>query len=123
MPYALTILERRGYLHFVVTGTNSRETVESYLREIAQACVERNCARLLIEERLDGPRLGTLDVFAIASGGASRGATRLEAIAYVDVNAAGGLMKFAEDVAANRAVPVKVFATVVEAEQWLNQLP
>jgi len=122
MSYALTILERRGYLHFVVTGVNSREAVEGYLREIAQACFERNCTRLLIEERLEGPRLGTTDVFSIASSSAAREAARFEAIAFVDVNAAGGLMKFAEDVAANRAVPVKVFDSVAEAERWLDAL-
>ena len=43
----------------------------------------------------------------------------LEAIAYVDVNAAGDLMQFAETVAVNRALPVTVFSTVVEAETWL----
>ena len=122
MSHALTILERPGYLHFIVTGANSRETVEGYLREIATTCLERNCRRLLIEERLDGPRLGTTDVFSIASGGAARQAARFEAIAYVDANAEGGLMKFAEDVAANRAVPVKVFDSVAEAERWLEAL-
>ena len=123
MSHALTILERPGYLHFVVTGVNGRGAVESYLREIAQVCLERNCRRMLIEERLEGPRLGTIDVFAIASGGASREAARFEAIAFVDVNAEGSLMKFAEDVAANRAVPVKVFDSVAAAERWLDALP
>ena len=31
-------------------------------------------------------------------------------------------MQFAEDVAVNRAVPVRVFATVAEAERWLDEL-
>jgi hypothetical protein len=44
-----------------------------------------------------------------------------EAIAYVDVNAAGALMQFAETVAVNRALPVKVFPTVAEAEEWLAE--
>jgi hypothetical protein len=51
-----------------------------------------------------------------------RGATTLAAIAYVDVNAQGSLMKFAEDVAVNRGVRVRVFGTVAEAERWLRQL-
>jgi hypothetical protein len=42
-----------------------------------------------------------------------------EAIAYVDVNAEGDLMKFAETVAVNRSLPVRVFSTVGEAERWL----
>jgi len=40
-------------------------------------------------------------------------------VAYVDVNAKGKLMQFAEDVAFNRGMPVKVFATVDAAEKWL----
>ncbi|HEX5093402.1 MAG TPA: hypothetical protein VFV84_12020 [Burkholderiales bacterium] len=123
MSYRLSVEERPGYLHFVVTGPNTRESVEAYLREVAGIAMARRCARMLIEERLEGPRLGTFDVFSIASGGASHLATRFEAIAYVDVNAAGGLMKFMEDVAANRAVPVRVFGGVAEAEQWLEALP
>ena len=119
MSYALTVLERSGYLHFVVTGVNSRETVQLYLAEIGRECTARGCKHVLIEERLEGPRLDTTDVFMIASGQNMQAARTLEAIAYVDVNAKGRLMQFAEDVAVNRAVPVKVFATVAEAERWL----
>ena len=53
----------------------------------------------------------------------SRGSARYvglaTAIAYVDVNAVGDTMQFAEDVAVNRAMPVKVFRSVDEAERWL----
>jgi hypothetical protein len=123
VSYRLAVLERPGYLHFVVTGFNASDAVQAYLEEAARTAVARGCTRLLIEERLEGPRLGTFDVFSIASGGAAKMAARFEAIAYVDVNAQGGLMKFMEDVAANRAVPVRVFDTVAEAERWLAALP
>ena len=122
MGYALTVLERPGYLHFVVTGINSREAVQQYLTEIGRTCAARGCKHILIEERLDGPRLDTTDVFMIASGQSADARRTLEAIAYVDVNAEGRLMQFAEDVAVNRAVPVKVFTTVAEAERWLGEL-
>jgi hypothetical protein len=39
------------------------------------------------------------------------------------VNAGGDLMKFAETVANNRGVPMTLFATVAEAEQWLAGKP
>jgi hypothetical protein len=77
---------------------------------------------VLIEERLEGPRFGPGDVFDIAAEGAARGATTLPAIAYVDVNAQGALMKFAEDVAVNRGVRVRVSGTLAEAQRWLLQL-
>ena len=119
MTYKLTIDQKPTYLHAIVTGRNSRENVARYLEEILRECTARSCSRVLIEERLEGPRLGTLDVFEIASEGRSKTQGKLKAIAYIDVNAEGDLMQFAEDVAVNRGLPMAVFATVADAEKWL----
>jgi hypothetical protein len=121
MSYELTITQKPGYLHAVATGTNSQENVARYLQAVLQECVARECPRVLIEERLAGPRLGTLNVFEVASAGSERVAGKLKAVAYVDVNAQGQLMKFAETVAVNRGLPARVFASVAEAETWLRQ--
>ena len=64
----------------------------------------RGCFRVLIEERLDGPRLKIQAVFEIVSQQAARAREVIQAIAYVDVN---------------RGVPVRVFSSVAEAERWL----
>ena len=74
---------------------------------------------MLIEERLEGPRLGPLDVYQIAAEGSGHALGIFAAIAYVDVNAKGDLMKFAESVAFSRSMPVKVFSSVSDAEKWL----
>jgi hypothetical protein len=50
-------------------------------------------------------------------GGSAAG--RFDAFAYVDVNAEGNLMKFAENVAYNRGARIAVFSTVADAELWL----
>jgi hypothetical protein len=119
MTYKLTIDQKPAYLHVIVTGQNSRENVMRYLEDTLRECMARRCFRVLIEERLDGPRLGTLDVFQIASEESSKAEGLLKAIAYVDVNADGNLMQFAETVAVNRGLPVVVFSTVADAEKWL----
>jgi hypothetical protein len=119
MTYTLTIHPKPGYLHTVVTGWNSRENVVRYIEDVIRECAARKCFRVLIEERLEGPRLGTLDVYEIVSEGSGRFRGVLEAMAYVDVNAEGDLMQFAENVAVNRAFPVAVFSTVGDAEKWL----
>ena len=119
MSYKLTIHQKPAYLHAVVTGRNTRENVAEYLEEIRRECIVRNCFRVLVEERLEGPRLGTTDVFQIVSEGSSKASGTYKAIAYVDVNATGDLMQFAETVAVNRGVPVVVFSTVADAEKWL----
>lgn len=119
MDYQLTIHQKPGYLHVVVTGRNSAENVLRYLEDVVRECAARRCRTVLVEERLEGPRLGLPDVFRIASQGSVRHPGVIEAMAYVDVHAEGDAMKFAEDVAVNRAFPVKVFATVADAEHWL----
>jgi hypothetical protein len=119
MTYTLTIHEKPTYLHAIVTGLNSRETVQQYLQELRAECLARGCFRLLLEERLEGPRLGLMDVFTIASEGSNQVNGMFKAFAYVDVNAQGDLMQFAETVAVNRRMPVAVFSNVEDAEQWL----
>jgi hypothetical protein len=121
MSYTLTIDQNHSYLHAVITGRNTRENVEGYLRELVAECQARDCFRVLVEERLEGPRLRLLDVFELATMGSDLGRGTLKAVAFVDIYAEGGLMKFAEDVAVNRGIPMAVFDTVAEAETWLKQ--
>jgi hypothetical protein len=119
MTYKLTIDQKPTYLHVVVTGRNTRENVVRYIEEVMRECVARNCRKALIEERLEGTRLETMDVFTLVSQGSFRFRGMLKAMAYVDVNAEGDFMHFAEDVAVNRGFPVQVFSTVDDAEKWL----
>jgi hypothetical protein len=120
MPYALTFITKPTYLHAVVTGENGRETVLRYLDEVRRECVARGCRRVLIEERLVGPRIDLLDVIQVASEGSRRALGTLQAIAFVDVNAEGDGMKLAETVAASRWLPVRVFPAVDAAARWLE---
>ena len=59
MTYKLMIEQKPVFLHATVTGRNSKKNVASYLEEILHECLVRKCFRVLIEERLEGPRLGT----------------------------------------------------------------
>lgn len=109
MTYKLEIDPMHTFLHFIVTGQNSRANAESYINDILRECKARGYSRALIEERLEGPRLGFEDVFQIVSEGSKKARGMLSAVAYVDVNAEGDLMKFAETLAVNRSLPVAVF--------------
>lgn len=119
MSYELTITQRRGFLHVIVTGQNSVQTVGDYIRAVIRECASRQCHRVLIEERLVGPRLGMVDVFTLLSAIIEKFRGGIESIAFVDINAQGDTMRFAEDVAVNRGAPLRVFAGVAAAEQWL----
>ena len=122
MTYKLTFRTNANYLHAIVTGQNRLENIKGYLRQIFHECQANNCSQLLIEERLEGPRLNTIDVFKIASEESQIAFGVLRAIAYVDINAEGDLMKFAENVAANRGLHVRNFSTLAEADQWLEDI-
>lgn len=120
--YKLTLTQGPGYLHAVVTGENTSENVAGYLQEVLRECIARDCHRLLIEERLVGTRLGTTSVFEIVSEGSAQALGHFNAIAYVDANAAGNRMEFAETVALNRGLPVRLFSSVADAEKWLRDM-
>lgn len=122
VEYTLRVEQTAGYLHATVTGRNTADNVARYMQEVMQECSARRCRRVLIEENLEGPRLGTMDVYALVTAGARQFHGVLEALAFVDLNAEGGVMRFAEDLAVNRGIPVRVFRTVAGAEQWLAQV-
>ena len=121
MPYQLTLQQEPQFLHAIVTGTNDADSVARYLDELRRECIARQCYRVLIEEHLAGPRLGTFPVYKVISEASERARGLLHAIAFVDVNADpdGGQMEFAETVAVNRGVPAAVFKSVAEARAWL----
>src|SRR5262245_4511411 len=89
MTYRLTFELRPAYLYCLVTGENSSTNVVAYLSDILCECRARGCFRVLIDERLEGPRLRISDVFQIASEEGKRALGILRAIAYVDANASG----------------------------------
>ena len=121
MNYEIEIVPKEGYLHAVITGTNSKENVAAYLDDLLRECRERNCNKILIEEHLVGPRLELADVFQVVTEHSAKASGALKAVAYVDVNASDDMMHFAETVAVNRAIPVRVFPTVEKAESWISQ--
>jgi hypothetical protein len=122
MRYKLTVVENPDYLHVIVTGKNSKKVAAQYLQELLRESKSRNCRKLLIEERLTGPRLDMFPVFEIVKDASIQALGVFDAIAYVDVNAEGDLMQFAETVASNRGIPVTVFSTVAEAKSWLTNV-
>jgi hypothetical protein len=122
MSYALTTIEKPGYLHFRVTGRNSVAAVRGYLGDIHAACAQRGCGAVLIEENLGGPSLDIGAIFGIASAGSAATAPVMRMIAYVDVNPDhdASKMRFAETVAVTRGINIRMFATVETAERWLR---
>ena len=119
MSYEIEYEERPNFLVATVTGDNNPETVAAYLREVLAECRRRFCVRLLIDERLEGQRLPVDDVFELASEGALNALGFFQAVAFVDPKM-GDMAQFAETVALNRGMPIRAFANVQDAENWLS---
>jgi hypothetical protein len=122
MDYHLTITERVSYLHAAVSGPDTRENVLRFLKETYEACVARGKTSVLLEMAFTGPGLDTPSIFSVIAERSGDGA-KLRRIAYVDLSEARDEAKarFAETVAVNRGVNVRLFRDVAEAEKWLTE--
>jgi hypothetical protein len=123
--YRCTVEPRAGYLYISVSGENTVANVRRILSDVLSACAQRGRSRVLLEEHLSGPSLGMVEAFEIVSEGSASARSVVQQIAYVDTNPEhdSSLLDFVETVAVNRGVHVRVFATVPEAEAWLDSLP
>ena len=121
MAYQVTIEPTTRYLHVRVTGENSREAVLGYLAEVNRACAEQQCTNVLIEEDLRGPSLNMLEIFRMVADRAGAPGVVPLRIAFVDVNPEhdAGRLQFAENVAVNRGLQLRVFARAEDAAAWL----
>lgn len=119
--YQLTIEKKPAYIHFRVVGPNTPEVVRAYLADVYDTCAQGEYPAILIEENLAGPGLGLFDIFEVVTDNSEKTWPYIRRIAYVDLNPDHSPpdMKFAETVAVNRGVNVRVFPSVREAEAWL----
>jgi hypothetical protein len=119
MSYHFTIGEKPSYLHAKVTGTRTAENARRFLVEAHAACVRRNFSALLLEMNLSGPSLNPSSIFDVISERSPDG-LKFEKIAYIDAGSEGDPQqaKFAETVAVNRGVMVRLFRNLDDAECW-----
>ncbi len=120
-PYHLVPQEQPGYVHATVTGTHSAKNALRFLTESFEACSRSGCDALLVEFNLSGPSIGTSSIFDVVSK-RTKEATRMRKIAYVDSSERDLEKKqFAETVALNRGVNVRLFADMAAAQRWLSE--
>ncbi len=120
MTYQLTIEEKPSYLHAKVTGTHNAENIRRFLEEVHEECARRHCTAVLLEMNLAGPSLDTASIFDVVSERSAQG-MMFKRMAYVDASAERDprKMEFAETVAVNRGVKVRLFHSVADAERWM----
>jgi hypothetical protein len=121
MSYSITVDIKERHLHILVRGKNDAATIRRYIKDALAAAIAHSCPNILIEENLDGQKLGMGDVYHIVAEACASAKHDVHRIAFVDVNPSRGTsnMKFAETVALNRGMTMNAFSSVVDAEKWL----
>jgi hypothetical protein len=120
MSYQLTVEERPTYLYAKVVGQRTRENALRFLEEAYSACVKSGRSAALLEMQLSGPSLNTGSIYDIVTQRAADG-RKLRKIAYVQsVTDDPAMPYFAETVAMNRGVNVRLFQSVAAADEWLS---
>ena len=122
MSYHLSIEEHPSYVHACATGTMSPENALRFLVDANAACGQRGRRRLLLEFGFTGPSLNGGTIYEIVTARSAHGAA-FERIAYVDASAERNPehKRFAETIARNRGVNVRLFRSVAEAREWLKR--
>ena len=120
MAYNFSVEQKPAYVHAKVSGDLTRPNARQFLVDAYQACIDRNVPSLLLEVAFTGD-LGLGEVCSVINERSPDG-SNLERIAYVDTNPdlQRDTAEFAEMVAQNRDVNVRLFRTLSEAEQWLQ---
>ena len=109
------------YLHARLEGTRSTQNMIRFLREVHAACLERDRSVVLLEMRLEGPSLDMGAIFSVITQGSPKGGA-LRKIAYLEAGVHDpGRAQFAETVAINRGVNVRLFSDPEAARQWLAE--
>lgn len=121
MAYSFTAEHKPTYLHAKGCGEQSEANVRQFLIDAYRACVERNASSLLLEMAFTGRSLGVGSVYSVIAERSLDG-SKLARIAYVDANPehTGDMAEFAEMVARNRGVNVRLFTDLAQAERWLQ---
>ena len=121
MSYQLTIEERPTYVYARADGDLTPANALRFLEEAYAACVRSGRSDVLLDMQLHGPKLATTSVYEVISQRAADG-TKLRRIAYVPSETDDPEMPyFAETVAVNRGVNVRLFESVAAAERWLSE--
>lgn len=120
MSYQLTVDERPNYVHAKATGERTPENALRFLKEAYLECVSRGQPALLLEMQLTGPALSASNIFDVLADRIPDG-LKLRKIAYVDGSRDLGQAYFAETVAMNRGVNVRLFPDVAQAAGWLAE--
>jgi len=120
VDYKFTAEPHSGYMHTRAEGRRTPENLGRFLQDTYLACVKAGKSSVLLEVRLVGESLPLNSIFEVISRRSADGG-KLRKIAYVEQGSA--ILErsmFAETVAKNRGVNVRLFSDLEGARLWLD---
>lgn len=121
IPYSFTLDVQPTYLWARGFGDRTPQNMLRFFKDVYESCAEQGIWSVLLEISFTGPSMGTTNVFEVVSKG-SRDGMKLERIAYVEAGLGDvELARFAETVAVNRGVNVRLFRDTAAARAWLSE--
>lgn len=119
MAYQIDLEEHPGYLHAKASGEHTAPNVGRLLQDAYAACVQRGYTAVLLEVNFVGESLEFSSIYEVIAQRSMVG-TKLKRVAYVDASTRNpDRMRFAETVAINRGVNVRLFRNLDDAKRWL----
>jgi hypothetical protein len=121
MTYSFIVELKPTYLHARGSGEQTEANTRQFLIDAYRACIENSMSRVLLEMCFTGKSLSVGSAYSVIVDRSHDG-SMLKGIAYVDGNPEhhGEMAEFAELIAKNRGVNVRLFESVAAAERWLE---
>lgn len=117
MSYSLQTIFDEGFVRFVVTGENSPATLASFLEGCIAICRRSGVRIALIEDRLSGRDVGLEVLFSVIGEACDDARDVADLVCYVKTAPEHdpGIVRFAENIATNHRLNVRVCRNVDEA--------
>lgn len=123
MNCTVDIEQKENYLHAVVTGETSLANANACFNEIYGACIFYRYSRVLIESRLTGPSLDSIEMFDLIKKNYVKANSIGMRIAFVDTVTSHDEkgLKFGENLALISGMTIRLFKELNEQEMidWL----
>ncbi|MGH8016727.1 MAG: hypothetical protein ACREIA_00275 [Opitutaceae bacterium] len=121
MAYSLQTSVKEDRIHFLATGKNAPAALAALFDECLAICRKTGQRVALLEDALTGPDIELNVLFEVIGHAADAARDQVDLVCYVKTTPGHdpGTVRFAENVASNHKVNVRVFRTVEDAERFI----
>ena len=119
--HQIEIRKEPGYLHVILRGQRTPETVKAMAEAIYNSCKEHGCFKVLADSRELKGQLGVVDLYYIPSEIPNDPMARRIRLASLDLEENREAWAFFETVFRNAGYQLKIFTDPDDAIRWLTK--